>query len=81
MLTVGIDHYCRVSAALYRGCSVMANTLALGARVAVRVRHLLPEVKDYSLAFLYSSVVQLVERTTVNRDGTGSSPVRGAKNF
>ena len=44
----------------------MANTLALGARVAVRVRHLLPEVKDYSLAFLYSSVVQLVERTTVN---------------
>lgn len=59
----------------------MANTLALGARVAVRVRHLLPEVKDYSLAFLYSSVVQLVERTTVNRDGTGSSPVRGAKKY
>lgn len=81
MLTVGIDHYCRVSAALYRGCSVMVNTLALGARVAVRVRHLLPEVKDYSLAFLYSCVVQLVEHLTVNQGVAGSSPVAGAKNI
>lgn len=37
------------------------------------------KAKDNSLALLYSSVVQLVERLTVNQDGTGSSPVRGAK--
>ena len=39
------------------------------------------KAKDNSLALLYSSVVQLVERLTVNQDGTGSSPVRGAKIF
>lgn len=58
----------------------MVNTLALGARVAVRVRHLLPEAKGFlSLGLLYSCVVQLVEHLTVNQGVAGSSPVAGAK--
>ena len=38
-------------------------------------------IKKSKLAFLYSSVAQLVEQLTVNQLVAGSSPARGAKNY
>ena len=37
--------------------------------------------KKSKLAFLHSSVAQLVEQLTVNQLVAGSSPARGAKNY
>ena len=38
-------------------------------------------IKKSKLAFLHSSVAQLVEQLTVNQLVAGSSPARGAKNY
>ena len=44
-------------------------------------KNLVLVIKKSKLAFLYSSVAQLVEQLTVNQLVAGSSPARGAKNY
>ena len=44
-------------------------------------KNLVLVTKKSKLAFLYSSVAQLVEQLTVNQLVAGSSPARGAKNY
>ena len=43
-------------------------------------KNLVLVIKKSKLAFLHSSVAQLVEQLTVNQLVAGSSPARGAKN-
>ena len=44
-------------------------------------KNLVLVTKKSKLAFLHSSVAQLVEQLTVNQLVAGSSPARGAKNY
>ena len=44
-------------------------------------KNLVLVIKKSKLAFLHSSVAQLVEQLTVNQLVAGSSPARGAKKF
>ena len=44
-------------------------------------KNLVLVLKKSKLAFLHSSVAQLVEQLTVNQLVAGSSPARGAKNY
>ena len=44
-------------------------------------KNLVLVIKKSKLAFLHSSVAQLVEQLTVNQLVAGSSPARGAKNY